>query len=178
MNGSRASTSAERRRKRELGPSAASRGTGARPPATPTEPLIQAAEIAEPGRRARPNAQISRPPRLEGERTARSEGRAGWLGPPSLSRVVRRGGTRYIMVVRAIHRRQASARKRRSYMDLGMVLTYMRARFAVSNEKGQTLVEYALIITLIALACVLALGFLSGKIQSLFSKTGSQLETS
>ncbi len=63
-------------------------------------------------------------------------------------------------------------------MDLGMVLTYMRARFAVSNEKGQTLVEYALIITLIALACVLALGFLSGKIQSLFSKTGSQLETS
>jgi Flp pilus assembly pilin Flp len=61
-------------------------------------------------------------------------------------------------------------------MDLGMVLAYMRARFSVDNEKGQTLVEYALILSLIAIACVLALGFLSGKIQSLFSKTGSQLD--
>jgi Flp pilus assembly pilin Flp len=60
-------------------------------------------------------------------------------------------------------------------MDLGMLLTYMRARLGVSNEKGQTLVEYALIISLIAIAAVLALGFLSGKINDLFSKTGSQL---
>ncbi len=43
------------------------------------------------------------------------------------------------------------------------------------EESGQTLVEYGLIIALIALACVAALGFLSGKIQALFSKTGSQL---
>ena len=43
------------------------------------------------------------------------------------------------------------------------------------EESGQTLVEYGLIIALIALACVAALGFLSGKIQNLFSKTGSQL---
>jgi Flp pilus assembly pilin Flp len=57
-----------------------------------------------------------------------------------------------------------------------MLLAYMRARFSVENEKGQTLVEYALIISLIAIACVLALGFLSGKIQSLFSKTGSQVD--
>jgi Flp pilus assembly pilin Flp len=60
-------------------------------------------------------------------------------------------------------------------MDLGMLLTYMRARLGVSNEKGQTLVEYALIISLIAIAAVLALAFLSGKINDLFSKTGSQL---
>lgn len=57
-----------------------------------------------------------------------------------------------------------------------MLLAYMRARFSVNSEKGQTLVEYALIISLIAIACVLALGFLSGKIQSLFSKTGSQID--
>ncbi len=43
------------------------------------------------------------------------------------------------------------------------------------EESGQTLVEYGLIIALIALACVAALGFLSGKIQALFSKTGNQL---
>jgi pilus assembly protein Flp/PilA len=46
------------------------------------------------------------------------------------------------------------------------------------EESGQTLVEYGLIIALIALACVAALGFLSGKIQDLFSKTGSQLNNS
>ena len=56
-----------------------------------------------------------------------------------------------------------------------MLLAYMRARLNVNSEKGQTLVEYALIISLIAIACVLALGFLSGRIQNLFSKTGSQL---
>ncbi len=49
---------------------------------------------------------------------------------------------------------------------------WFRAR---DEESGQTLVEYGLIIALIALACVAALGFLSGKIQALFSKTGSQL---
>ena len=49
---------------------------------------------------------------------------------------------------------------------------WFRAR---DEESGQTLVEYGLIIALIALACVAALGFLSGKIQNLFSKTGSQL---
>ena len=49
---------------------------------------------------------------------------------------------------------------------------WFRAR---DEESGQTLVEYGLIIALIALACVAALGFLSGKIQNLFSKTGNQL---
>ena len=43
------------------------------------------------------------------------------------------------------------------------------------EESGQTLVEYGLIIAIIALGCVLALGFLSGKIQDLFSKTGNKL---
>ena len=58
-----------------------------------------------------------------------------------------------------------------------MLLAYMRARLSgsVKSETGQTLVEYALIISLIAIAAVLALGFLSGKINGLFSKTGSQL---
>jgi len=60
-------------------------------------------------------------------------------------------------------------------VDYGMVLAYMRARLGVSDEKGQTLVEYALIISLIAIAAVLALGFLSGRINNLFSKTGSEL---
>jgi Flp pilus assembly pilin Flp len=43
------------------------------------------------------------------------------------------------------------------------------------DEEGQTLVEYALIISLIALACIGALIFLSGKIQQLFSDAGNSL---
>jgi len=46
------------------------------------------------------------------------------------------------------------------------------------GEEGQTLVEYALIISLVALACIAALGFLSGKIQALFSDAGSKLPAS
>jgi Flp pilus assembly pilin Flp len=60
-------------------------------------------------------------------------------------------------------------------MNLDILVTYIRARLGLSSEKGQTLVEYALILTLIAIAAVVALGFLSGKINNMFSKTGSEL---
>ena len=43
------------------------------------------------------------------------------------------------------------------------------------REEGQTLVEYALIISLVALACIAALIFLSGKIQALFTSAGNSL---
>ena len=43
------------------------------------------------------------------------------------------------------------------------------------GESGQGLVEYALIIALVSLAAVAALGFLSGKINNLFSKAGNVL---
>ncbi len=46
------------------------------------------------------------------------------------------------------------------------------------DEEGQTLVEYGLIIAIIALGAVLALTFLSGKINTLFSKTGNKLNAS
>src|SRR5262249_39557081 len=65
-----------------------------------------------------------------------------------------------------------------SHMDF---LTSVTARLhnawfrARDEESGQTLVEYGLIIAIIALGAVLALGFLSGKITTLFSKTGNQL---
>jgi Flp pilus assembly pilin Flp len=57
-----------------------------------------------------------------------------------------------------------------------LVVRAQNAWFASRDEEsGQTLVEYALIISLVALACILALGFLSGKIQGLFSSAGSSL---
>ena len=48
-------------------------------------------------------------------------------------------------------------------------------RATVRDERGQGLIEYALIIALVSLAAVLALGFLSGKINTLFSKSGNVL---
>jgi Flp pilus assembly pilin Flp len=43
------------------------------------------------------------------------------------------------------------------------------------REQGQALVEYALILALVSLAAIVALGFLSGKINTLFSKAGNSL---
>jgi pilus assembly protein Flp/PilA len=43
------------------------------------------------------------------------------------------------------------------------------------DEAGQGLVEYALIIALVSLASVVALGFLSGKIDDIFFKSGNAL---
>ena len=56
-----------------------------------------------------------------------------------------------------------------------MLITYMLARIGVAREEGQALVEYALIISLIAVAAILALGFLSGKINGIFTSIGNQL---
>jgi len=57
-----------------------------------------------------------------------------------------------------------------------LVVRAQNAWYAARDEEsGQTLVEYALIIALIAIACIAALGFLSGKIQKLFSNAGSSL---
>jgi Flp pilus assembly pilin Flp len=51
---------------------------------------------------------------------------------------------------------------------------YFAAR---DKEEGQTLVEYALIIAVVSLGALAALGFLSGRIQNLFSRTGNSLNT-
>jgi Flp pilus assembly pilin Flp len=48
---------------------------------------------------------------------------------------------------------------------------------ARDKESGQTLVEYALIIALVSLAAIVALGFLSGRINNLFSRAGNSLNT-
>jgi pilus assembly protein Flp/PilA len=42
-------------------------------------------------------------------------------------------------------------------------------------EEGQGLAEYALILALIAIAAVVALGFLSGTIQEILSTIGTKL---
>jgi len=56
-----------------------------------------------------------------------------------------------------------------------MLKTYMRARLVLAKEEGQALVEYALIISLIAVAAIFALTFLSGQLNSVFSTIGSAI---
>jgi pilus assembly protein Flp/PilA len=58
----------------------------------------------------------------------------------------------------------------------GVVVRAQNAWYQLrEGESGQGLVEYALIIALVSLAAVAALGFLSGKINGLFSKAGNVL---
>jgi Flp pilus assembly pilin Flp len=54
-----------------------------------------------------------------------------------------------------------------------MILAYIRAR--LGREEGQALVEYALIISLIAITLIGALGFVSGKLDGIFTVIGSAL---
>jgi Flp pilus assembly pilin Flp len=46
-----------------------------------------------------------------------------------------------------------------------------------NREEGQTITEYALIIASIAVLLIIAMLFLAGKVDDLFSKTGTSVET-
>ena len=50
---------------------------------------------------------------------------------------------------------------------------YLRALFARDDERGASLVEYALLVALIALVAVAAVTFLGGAASNKFSKIGS-----
>jgi pilus assembly protein Flp/PilA len=52
--------------------------------------------------------------------------------------------------------------------------TYVRARFA-RDERGASLVEYALLVALIAVVCILAITFVGSRANSKFSEVGSRL---
>ena len=59
---------------------------------------------------------------------------------------------------------------------------YVRAQATIAalrdREEGQTITEYALIIASIAILLIIAMLFLAGKIDDLFSATGSSVTNS
>jgi Flp pilus assembly pilin Flp len=64
-------------------------------------------------------------------------------------------------------------------MDLitGLFVKFQLFSFAMNKaKKGQAIVEYALILFLIALVCVAALKFVGGGVNNAFSKVGSVLK--
>jgi pilus assembly protein Flp/PilA len=50
-------------------------------------------------------------------------------------------------------------------------------RTRVTTDRGATLVEYALLVALIAVAAIVALRALSGNVQSKFNSVGSSIST-
>jgi pilus assembly protein Flp/PilA len=53
--------------------------------------------------------------------------------------------------------------------------TYVRARFG-KDERGASLVEYALLVALIAVVCIVAIGFVGTRASEKFSGVASRLE--
>ena len=54
------------------------------------------------------------------------------------------------------------------------IANYMRARFG-DDERGASLVEYALLVALIAVVCIVAVTFLGKSASSKFDNVGSKI---
>ena len=55
-----------------------------------------------------------------------------------------------------------------------LLAAYLRARFA-DDERGASLVEYALLVALIAVVCIVAVSFLGKSASSKFGTVGSSI---
>ena len=55
------------------------------------------------------------------------------------------------------------------------ILRYLNARLNIKNERGAALVEYALLLALIAVVCIVALTTLGGKASSKFTNIAASL---
>ncbi|MCU1354649.1 MAG: Flp pilus assembly protein pilin Flp [Acidimicrobiales bacterium] len=59
-------------------------------------------------------------------------------------------------------------------LTLDFIASYLRARFG-DDERGASLVEYALLVALIAVVCIVAVTFLGSSAQSKFNTIGSSI---
>jgi len=59
-------------------------------------------------------------------------------------------------------------------MNLFVLKTWLQSKFS-KDERGASMVEYILLVALIALAVIAAVVFLRGQVQDKFSDAGSQL---
>jgi Flp pilus assembly pilin Flp len=78
--------------------------------------------------------------------------------------VARRGGLRKGDVVSLV-----------SYIEL-VVTPFVRARLGLTDDRGASLVEYALLVALIAVVCILAITFLGRETSDKLSNLGSAIE--
>jgi pilus assembly protein Flp/PilA len=61
-------------------------------------------------------------------------------------------------------------------MNLFVLRTWLQVRFT-ATERGASMVEYILLVALIALAVIAAVSFLGGTMTSKFNNEGSQLSS-
>ena len=61
-------------------------------------------------------------------------------------------------------------------MNLFVLKTWLQAKFT-KDERGANLVEYILLVALIALAVIAAVVFLRGQVSDKFNETGSTLSS-
>ena len=61
-------------------------------------------------------------------------------------------------------------------MNLFVLKTWLQSRFT-KDERGANLVEYILLVALIALAVIAAVVFLRGEVSDKFDETGSKLSS-
>jgi Flp pilus assembly pilin Flp len=59
-------------------------------------------------------------------------------------------------------------------MNLFVLRTWLQAKFT-NDERGASMVEYILLVALIALAVIAAVVFLRGEVESKFSEAGTEL---
>ena len=59
-------------------------------------------------------------------------------------------------------------------MNLTILKAWLQAKFN-SDETGAALVEYALLVALIAVVCIVAITFLGGEAEKNFNEIGSKL---
>ena len=60
-------------------------------------------------------------------------------------------------------------------MDLFIVKTWLEAKFDRKDEAGASLVEYGLLVALIAVVCIVAIRLLGTKVSSNFSNVGNSI---
>ena len=60
-------------------------------------------------------------------------------------------------------------------MSFSFIWPYLRARLAL-DQRGASLVEYAFLVALIAVVCIVAIAFLGRSASSKFSNVGSNLQ--
>jgi len=61
-------------------------------------------------------------------------------------------------------------------MNLFVLRTWLQARFT-KDERGASMVEYILLVALIALAVIAAVVFLRGQVSSKFNEAGSKISS-
>jgi pilus assembly protein Flp/PilA len=60
-------------------------------------------------------------------------------------------------------------------MNVGAIASYLTARYRIGSERGASLVEYALLVGLIAIVCLVAIAFFGQSTSGRFSNVGSQV---